>query len=110
MIRRPPRSTLFPYTTLFRSLRVVGDVVEIGLEIELRGVREVEVEAAAQADIQLIVARTVNAVRSGTGAVGEGVERSERVAVGVGCVGRQERRVDERTCGSVTSTAAGGDV
>src|SRR5258708_30792595 len=24
MIRRPPRSTLFPYTTLFRSLRHVG--------------------------------------------------------------------------------------
>src|SRR2546425_3550050 len=24
MIRRPPRSTLFPYTTLFRSLRQVG--------------------------------------------------------------------------------------
>src|SRR2546430_6835048 len=24
MIRRPPRSTLFPYTTLFRSLRVGG--------------------------------------------------------------------------------------
>src|SRR3712207_7894313 len=28
MIRRPPRSTLFPYTTLFRS-RVVGDVVAV---------------------------------------------------------------------------------
>src|SRR5260370_30939974 len=25
MIRRPPRSTLFPYTTLFRSL-IVGDI------------------------------------------------------------------------------------
>src|SRR5258707_3506630 len=25
MIRRPPRSTLFPYTTLFRSLRVVAE-------------------------------------------------------------------------------------
>src|SRR5258708_26920875 len=25
MIRRPPRSTLFPYTTLFRSLRPVKD-------------------------------------------------------------------------------------
>src|SRR5687767_15407917 len=25
MIRRPPRSTLFPYTTLFRSLRASGD-------------------------------------------------------------------------------------
>src|SRR2546422_5805921 len=24
MIRRPPRSTLFPYTTLFRSLRAAG--------------------------------------------------------------------------------------
>src|SRR3712207_7103826 len=25
MIRRPPRSTLFPYTTLFRSAEPVGD-------------------------------------------------------------------------------------
>src|SRR5256885_9807235 len=25
MIRRPPRSTLFPYTTLFRSPRLLGD-------------------------------------------------------------------------------------
>src|SRR5256885_8770129 len=28
MIRRPPRSTLFPYTTLFRS--VLGDMLELG--------------------------------------------------------------------------------
>src|SRR5690242_21257073 len=28
MIRRPPRSTLFPYTTLFRSHRTVGHVVK----------------------------------------------------------------------------------
>src|SRR3712207_9172091 len=27
MIRRPPRSTLFPYTTLFRSARAGGPVV-----------------------------------------------------------------------------------
>src|SRR5258707_3553280 len=27
MIRRPPRSTLFPYTTLFRSTRVPADVI-----------------------------------------------------------------------------------
>src|SRR3712207_7620423 len=26
MIRRPPRSTLFPYTTLFRSVRAAGVV------------------------------------------------------------------------------------
>src|SRR2546422_10108865 len=30
MIRRPPRSTLFPYTTLFRSQRKVQRYVEIG--------------------------------------------------------------------------------
>src|SRR2546430_11438860 len=28
MIRRPPRSTLFPYTTLFRSHRYAGGVLE----------------------------------------------------------------------------------
>src|SRR2546427_2944099 len=28
MIRRPPRSTLFPYTTLFRSLLLVLDGIE----------------------------------------------------------------------------------
>src|SRR5688572_31178958 len=27
MIRRPPRSTLFPYTTLFRSVRAANDAV-----------------------------------------------------------------------------------
>src|SRR2546425_7270093 len=31
MIRRPPRSTLFPYTTLFRSLQLAQGGVEIGL-------------------------------------------------------------------------------
>src|SRR3712207_7867844 len=29
MIRRPPRSTLFPYTTLFRSVDGVGLLVEV---------------------------------------------------------------------------------
>src|SRR5688572_32019734 len=30
MIRRPPRSTLFPYTTLFRSLRSICEIVKQG--------------------------------------------------------------------------------
>src|SRR5258708_22773896 len=29
MIRRPPRSTLFPYTTLFRSLHCTDHVVDL---------------------------------------------------------------------------------
>src|SRR3712207_9562090 len=32
MIRRPPRSTLFPYTTLFRSIRTANTVVEMVLK------------------------------------------------------------------------------
>src|SRR2546422_3364244 len=35
MIRRPPRSTLFPYTTLFRSRRLPG--LRVGLHVALTG-------------------------------------------------------------------------
>src|SRR2546422_6162099 len=35
MIRRPPRSTLFPYTTLFRSLATLGGARARGLEAEI---------------------------------------------------------------------------
>src|SRR2546429_7320580 len=31
MIRRPPRSTLFPYTTLFRSQQLPGRALAVGL-------------------------------------------------------------------------------
>src|SRR2546422_3624745 len=46
MIRRPPRSTLFPYTTLFRSAAVRGEVDdqralrERGAAVERRAVGE----------------------------------------------------------------------
>ena len=37
MIRRPPRSTLFPYTTLFRSdLYLVFDYMETDLHVVIR--------------------------------------------------------------------------
>src|SRR5438552_7031910 len=36
MLRRPPRSTLFPYTTLFRS-KTVNDVLELVGLTEKRG-------------------------------------------------------------------------
>src|SRR2546427_5738970 len=57
MIRRPPRSTLFPYTTLFRSVQVVEELalrVEDGVDgdvddgvDEVVAVSEVVVELAA---------------------------------------------------------------
>src|SRR3712207_9329469 len=39
MIRRPPRSTLFPYTTLFRSLAEAGELQQRGCEVEVRAHR-----------------------------------------------------------------------
>src|SRR3712207_9243007 len=45
MIRRPPRSTLFPYTTLFRShLVVVGERVDQGGGDVRGGARELDAE------------------------------------------------------------------
>src|SRR2546429_372732 len=38
MIRRPPRSTLFPYTTLFRSEIKTGYALD-GADVELAGLR-----------------------------------------------------------------------
>src|SRR3712207_9193375 len=53
MIRRPPRSTLFPYTTLFRS-HVVGPALDAALQHRLerfvRGVVAVEREVVAEHD------------------------------------------------------------
>src|SRR3989442_7953134 len=42
MIRRPPRSTLFPYTTLFRSLQRAGvvDGVDVVFAVFIVGERE----------------------------------------------------------------------
>src|SRR2546426_8655904 len=47
MIRRPPRSTLFPYTTLFRSdparlMKVFGHLHRLGCELSLDLERAVE--------------------------------------------------------------------
>src|SRR5258707_3931459 len=49
MIRRPPRSTLFPYTTLFRSLGLRHDVA---VELEPARVREAYAHPGAQRRLQ----------------------------------------------------------
>src|SRR2546428_3614302 len=38
MIRRPPRSTLFPYTTLFRSMRTFVKLVGVDLGFDPKNV------------------------------------------------------------------------
>src|SRR5258708_26467572 len=50
MIRRPPRSTLFPYTTLFRSQGARGVELRLGRgQGEARGDRVIEPAATAPA-------------------------------------------------------------
>src|SRR5256885_12498572 len=63
MIRRPPRSTLFPYTTLFRSARALHALQEIarvplaGLQVEVaeHGASKVGQAAAEGVDESLAV-------------------------------------------------------
>src|SRR2546426_3228073 len=51
MIRRPPRSTLFPYTTLFRSREPMRDPVAVRLEEgDARQVRAVLGERAVKVE------------------------------------------------------------
>src|SRR2546430_12433221 len=47
MIRRPPRSTLFPYTTLFRSFAALGEELRFFLITSHAQVHEVALAPAA---------------------------------------------------------------
>src|SRR3712207_7007404 len=50
MIRRPPRSTLFPYTTLFRSLEMAAGLEIADIRAELALDRDVTDEADENGD------------------------------------------------------------
>src|SRR2546430_17197438 len=63
MIRRPPRSTLFPYTTLFRSLMsgrtsfgglAFGDLRRLALDIEVVTTEGYEFPSAARAGDRIV--------------------------------------------------------
>src|SRR5258707_2585037 len=56
MIRRPPRSTLFPYTTLFRSL-AVGEAGEAGDARDDRGCVDAE-RARCGVDASAVIPRS----------------------------------------------------
>src|SRR3712207_7157537 len=75
MIRRPPRSTLFPYTTLFRSVMVgLGPFrwVEASMNRFGGAVGTLELDVPRDRD----VAPLIEAVRANKGVI-RGLERSE---------------------------------
>src|SRR2546430_10693170 len=65
MIRRPPRSTLFPYTTLFRSQRaemvrriadeIEGSIVELGTDGRLVRLQLEELMGGVEDDRRLVI-------------------------------------------------------
>src|SRR2546430_10203023 len=57
MIRRPPRSTLFPYTTLFRSLARVdaaAQLVAAALGLERVGLERRAEEMPGESNVELV--------------------------------------------------------
>src|SRR2546422_8022558 len=57
MIRRPPRSTLFPYTTLFRSPTMhpdLGRIVKRGSELDMKVMRSEEHTSELQSRLHLV--------------------------------------------------------
>src|SRR5256885_6003487 len=54
MIRRPPRSTLFPYTTLFRSLDALGDPLEHVVAARRRPQLAIEKELVERLELVVI--------------------------------------------------------
>src|SRR3712207_9360671 len=92
MIRRPPRSTLFPYTTLFRSLQ----------SLEALDVERHDQTAPQVAQLALVVVeREVDLLDGGARILerphcslhGGGDPVVDRVAAQVGAVRSEERRV-----------------
>src|SRR6266496_6517710 len=76
MIRRPPRSTLFPYTTLFRSLDQVEDIEQAGplrridLVVAQRALARLRIEAP---DLERDVHCPSACIRSTTESAGGGL-------------------------------------
>src|SRR5256885_3144031 len=82
MIRRPPRSTLFPYTTLFRSIglvlavRVLQHPRRAGRDAEGLGVRSEEHTSELQSPCNLVCRLLLEKKKTDDGRVLRAVTRS----------------------------------
>src|SRR5689334_11810347 len=93
MMRRPPRSTLFPYTTLFRSLRVpvaVLVVLELGAggqRPEIRDEHDLVLREGAEHDVRAVVVAPADLER----VLGHAVRAAQRGTPGEVLSGRERR-------------------
>src|SRR2546426_12034907 len=100
MIRRPPRSTLFPYTTLFRSFVDCRDYEAVGLAIKelwVRGAPAIGIAAAMGVALgaQAVKAADYDALRKAVWAIGDHLAATRPTAVNpFWAIGRMKPRPD----------------
>src|SRR2546423_11806733 len=99
MIRRPPRSTLFPYTTLFRSDPERGQVGDAAREVGRLVEEVVAARAVAGADAGTrgtsVDGMAVGPCDEAGDRVAEGILRGQRVRAGEGDAVRLRAGEDE---------------
>src|SRR2546427_8799833 len=97
MIRRPPRSTLFPYTTLFRSSKSRGTGIsplrylEIGMNPEW-----LRYYIAAKLNANVEVAQRADADRKSTRLNSS----HSQISYAVFCLKKKKRILQDRRCGT----------
>src|SRR3989475_3162715 len=99
MIRRPPRSTLFPYTTLFRSTLSAENELLGELKDSMKRLKQLEVLKADQDKI----AKEIKDIDSGITEFFEAAEKEHEAAV---ALSEKARAVHEETIGIVHQIAA----
>src|SRR5256885_13344523 len=113
MIRRPPRSTLFPYTTLFRSQDVVltsGVEHEAGAAPSDRGANGAAgVERAGHVDVHFETEGVAQQEAEPAAAAGLPLEAEGRVVPGVGAEPADLQLVAVSPARSRRRCSAGGD-
>src|SRR2546425_8497159 len=78
MIRRPPRSTLFPYTTLFRSKFVRRKISPLHITLGKDPKLAFEKSSLYTADIFVVIVLVVGVRQSGVSSLGQKINSDPR--------------------------------
>src|SRR3989442_5508016 len=100
MIRRPPRSTLFPYTTLFRSVQLLGPdfeavpVLSSTVEVEFETIEFFGVLRQRHGELRTGTASDRKSTRLNSSHV--------RISYAVFCL--KKKKIDNTTCSNTSNT------
>src|SRR3989442_9477586 len=107
MIRRPPRSTLFPYTTLFRSELLEDHLVHARSGVDQRGrhngerAARLDVAGRAEEPLRLLERVRIDAARQDLDRKSTRLNSSHvRISYAVFCLKKKKKSWDTYHCGS----------